>query len=633
MKLGRSTSNMRNTSKFGRSATTLLSQRPEDYDMSHLFDFYPIEYEDIDEFDDTFTGGLGVPVDRRAKSQLKKRKTFRESVFEKTTSVFRASKFQGREGVSVFDHDFTKRGYQAQNDEVGTFIIHPFSTFRTIWVFTTSIVLAANIMFLFPSIAFPKFDRNYLMVNPTAWYPVFAFYFKMITDVWFLVDLMLNFRTGWVTDDGKIILHVGKVRRLYLRFWFWIDLISIIPFDTVVEFAQLEKTNNLDAIVLTRYLKNIRFAKILTILRVFRGSRIFRYSYKFEELSNFSYDSALAAIKLIVLILVLLLFCHISACMQFLVCVIQEFPNKSWVKLAGLHLDCKVSLTRQYMWAFFRAVSHMLCIGYGHIPQRDSEVFVVLCSMLCGAILFAIFIGIATSTIQGQDSSKRLYKEKYNSVLQYMQYRRFSKRLRWRITDYYENRYQGKMFDVKVILEELNPLLRKVVSNFNCRELVTAVPCFKNLDPQTIDSIVQNLRLELFLADDKIIEEGSRGEEMYFVYRGSVKAVSKHFGVSQMITEGHYFGELCLLLADLRRVASVYATTYTYVYALTRSDFNAVLENFPVERQNMLSHAVEHLQSRTLSRDEFGTNDIEIPIDDAPLLAQMADLTKETIQE
>ena len=47
----------------------------------------------------------------------------------------------------------------------------------------------------------------------------------------------------------------------------------------------------------------------------------------------------------------------------------------------------------------------------------------------------------------------------------------------------------------------------------------------------------------------------------------------------------------------------------------------------------MLSHAVEHLQSRTLSRDEFGTNDIEIPIDDAPLLAQMADLTKETIQE
>lgn len=48
----------------------------------------------------------------------------------------------------------------------------------------------------------------------------------------------------------------------------------------------------------------------------------------------------------------------------------------------------------------------------------------------------------------------------------------------------------------------------------------------------------------------------------------------------------------------------------------------------------MLTHAVEHLQSRTLSRDEFGTNDIEIPIDDAPLLAQMTtDLAKENIQE
>ena len=88
-------------------------------------------------------------------------------------------------------------------------------------------------------------------------------------------------------NPAKIILHVTKVRRLYLRFWFWIDLISIIPFDTLVEFVQLEKADNLDAIVLTRYLKNIRFAKILTILRVFRGSRIFRYSYKFEEFSNF----------------------------------------------------------------------------------------------------------------------------------------------------------------------------------------------------------------------------------------------------------------------------------------------------------------------------------------------------------
>jgi len=628
------TSRMRSASKFGRSATTLISQRPEDYDMSHLFDFYPIEYEEMEELEETFTGGLGVPADRRAKSQLKKRKTFRESVFEKTTSVFRASKFQGREGVSVFDNNFTKQGYKAQEDNVGTFIIHPFSTFRTTWVFSTFIVLTANILFLFPSIAFPKFDRNYLIVNPTAWHPTFAFYFKMVTDIWFLVDLMLNFRTGWVTEDGKIILHVTKVRRLYLRFWFWIDLISIIPFDTLVEFVQLEKADNLDAIVLTRYLKNIRFAKILTILRVFRGSRIFRYSYKFEEFSNFSYDSALAAIKLFGYCGVLLFFCHMSACMQYLACVIQDFPDESWVKLAKLHLDCKEPLSKQYCWAFFRAVSHMLCIGYGHIPQRRTDMLIVLFSMFLGAVLFAIFIGIATSTYQGQDSSKRLYKEKYNSVLQYMQYRRFSKRLRWRITDYYENRYQGKMFDVKVILEELNPLLRKVVSNYNCRELVTAVPCFKNLDSETIDSIVQQLRLELFLADDKIIDEGSRGEEMYFVYRGSVKAVSKHFGVSQIITEGHYFGELCLLLSDLRRVASVYATTYTYVYALTRSDFNAVLENFPVERQNMLTHAVEHLQSRTLSRDEFGTNDIEIPIDDAPLLAQMTtDLAKDNIQE
>ena len=79
-----------------------------------------------------------------------------------------------------------------------------------------------------------------------------------------------------------------------------------------------------------------------------------------------------------------------------------------------------------------------------------------------------------------------------------MQYRRFSKRLRWRITDYYENRYQGKMFDEQLVLSELNPLLRKVVLNFNCRVLVRTVPFFAETNGELIDAVLEKPR-EYFL--------------------------------------------------------------------------------------------------------------------------------------
>ena len=43
-----------------------------------------------------------------------------------------------------------------------------------------------------------------------------------------------------------------------------------------------------------------------------------------------------------------------------------------------------------------------------------------------------------------------------------MVYRKLPRNLRQRITDYYEHRYQGKMFDEASILGELNECLREV---------------------------------------------------------------------------------------------------------------------------------------------------------------------------
>ena len=48
-----------------------------------------------------------------------------------------------------------------------------------------------------------------------------------------------------------------------------------------------------------------------------------------------------------------------------------------------------------------------------------------------------------------------------------MSFRKLPVELRKRITDYYENRYQGKMFDEENILGELNECLREVSAKYN----------------------------------------------------------------------------------------------------------------------------------------------------------------------
>ena len=73
--------------------------------------------------------------------------------------------------------------------------------------------------------------------------------------------------------------------------------------------------------------------------------------------------------------------------------------------------------TDQYTWALFKALSHMLCIGYGRYPpQSTTDVWLTMISMLTGATCYALFVGHATTLIQSFDTSKRLYREKVSPL-------------------------------------------------------------------------------------------------------------------------------------------------------------------------------------------------------------------------
>lgn len=67
----------------------------------------------------------------------------------------------------------------------------------------------------------------------------------------------------------------------------------------------------------------------------------------------------------------------------------------------------------QYSWALFKAMSHMLCIGYGRFPPQSlTDMWLTMLSMISGATCYALFLGHATNLIQSLDSSRRQYREK-----------------------------------------------------------------------------------------------------------------------------------------------------------------------------------------------------------------------------
>ncbi|KAI1889512.1 hypothetical protein AGOR_G00163640 [Albula goreensis] len=165
--------------------------------------------------------------------------------------------------------------------------------------------------------------------------------------------------------------------------------------------------------------------------------------------------------------------------------------------------------------------------------------------------------------------------------------------MRQRIHDYYEHRYQGKMFDEESILGELNEPLREEIINFNCRKLVASMPLFANADPNFVTSMLTKLRFEVFQPGDYIIREGTIGKKMYFIQHGVVSVLTKG-NKETKLSDGSYFGEICLLTRG-RRTASVRADTYCRLYSLSVDNFNEVLEEFPMMRRAFETVALDRL--------------------------------------
>ncbi|XP_021565768.1 potassium/sodium hyperpolarization-activated cyclic nucleotide-gated channel 4, partial [Carlito syrichta] len=468
---------------------------------------------------------------------------------------------------------------QERVKSAGFWIIHPYSDFRFYWDLTMLLLMVGNLIIIPVGITFFKDE------NTTPW-----IVFNVVSDTFFLIDLVLNFRTGIVVEDNtEIILDPQRIKMKYLKSWFVVDFISSIPVDYI--FLIVETRIDSEVYKTARALRIVRFTKILSLLRLLRLSRLIRYIHQWEEIFHMTYDLASAVVRIVNLIGMMLLLCHWDGCLQFLVPMLQDFPDDCWVSINNMVNN---SWGKQYSYALFKAMSHMLCIGYGRqAPVGMSDVWLTMLSMIVGATCYAMFIGHATALIQSLDSSRRQYQEKYKQVEQYMSFHKLPPDTRQRIHDYYEHRYQGKMFDEESILGELSEPLREEIINFNCRKLVASMPLFANADPNFVTSMLTKLRFEVFQPGDYIIREGTIGKKMYFIQHGVVSVLTKG-NKETKLADGSYFGEICLLTRG-RRTASVRADTYCRLYSLSVDNFNEVLEEYPMMRRAFETVALDRL--------------------------------------
>eukprot|EP00644_Phytophthora_capsici_P006954 jgi/Phyca11/103545/e_gw1.8.325.1 len=129
----------------------------------------------------------------------------------------------------------------------------PDSLFRYIWDLLLAITTILLIWRVPYTIAFGDSD---------LWY---WFAFNKITDAIYLLDVVLNFRTGYV-QDTEVIMDSRLVAKHYIKSWFVVDLIGSIPVEYIVSF----NSTGISGVERKAFKASVKYMKVPKLFRVAR---------------------------------------------------------------------------------------------------------------------------------------------------------------------------------------------------------------------------------------------------------------------------------------------------------------------------------------------------------------------------
>ncbi len=237
---------------------------------------------------------------------------------------------------------------------------------------------------------------------------------------------------------------------------------------------------------------------------------------------------------------------------------------------------------RQYYGGVY--FSTLLIVGYGvALPQNEADVVYSLFIVVAGTALFATIVGTVVALIEQLGATEQAFQDKMRNIKDYMRFRSVDEKLQKDAFTFFNIvQRSGRGIDQEEIMGDLEMSIKRNISQYLHRSIVSQVPLFQQCGELFIQDICQYLRYTLLLKDYRIVNKGEIGKEMFFIGKGSVEVISEDGSVVfAKLQAGKFFGEVALLSADARRTASIRAAELCEVYVLTKEDFDDVIGRYP----------------------------------------------------
>ena len=129
---------------------------------------------------------------------------------------------------------------------------------------------------------------------------------------------------------------------------------------------------------------------------------------------------------------------------------------------------------------------------------------------------------------------------------------------------------------------------------------------FKYLTDREFAYLRKTMEMKEYNDGEIVIEEGTKGNEMFYIIEGKVKIITEKVGeelVLAELEEGSFFGEINLF-SDIKRTATAKASGKLEVYVIKRDWFLNLINRKPKIAANILRAILEEISKRIAKTNE-----------------------------
>ncbi|KAM8837030.1 voltage-gated delayed rectifier potassium channel KCNH4 [Spinachia spinachia] len=489
------------------------------------------------------------------------RKRGRTMLYQLTSQFSRGGKGEVNLGSSMIAKPSIPE-YKVAAVQKSRFILLHYSISKALWdwlILLATFYVAVTVPY---NVSFTPYDDTVTAARSTI-------VSDIVVEMLFITDIILNFRTTYVSQSGQVVYEARSICIHYATTWFFVDLVAALPFDLLYAF-------NITVTSLVHLLKTVRLLRLLRLLQ------------KLDRYSQYS------AMVLTLLMSVFALLAHWMACIWYMIGRKEIETNATWdigwlhelgKRLETPYINSTVggpTVRSSYIAALYFTLSSLTSVGFGNVcANTDAEKIFSICTMLIGALMHALVFGNVTAIIQRMYSRRSLYHTRMTDLKDFIRVHRLPQQIKQRMLEYFQTTWSvNNGIDANELLHDFPDELRADIA-MHLNKDILQLPVFKGASRGCLRSLSLHIKTSFCVPGEYLIRQGDALHANYFVCSGSLE-VLKDSMVLAILGKGDLIGsDLPGTDQVIKTNADVKALTYCDLQYINVRGLREVLELYP----------------------------------------------------